>query len=166
MAEAPSLRLRPWAEGDAEALAGAWAVADIAAQATVPGAGSVADAARWVAGAPVREATGVALDRVVSPVDGDEVWGEVGLARLVLTAGGRRREEWEVGWWVRPEHRGRGVATAAARLLLAETGVGRVVARIAPDLVASQHVARALGLRPVTATLWVTADDHLVPGTS
>lgn len=146
--------LRPWAAADAATLAAAWAVPDIAAQASVPGSGSVDDAARWIAGGPVREATGVSVDRVVE-ADGVVV-GEVGLARLVLTAGERSRTEWEVGWWVLPAHRGRGLAVAATRLLLAEVDVPRVVARIAEDLHASQAVATAVGLRPLSPTLWST----------
>ncbi len=145
--------LRAWSAADAPALAAAWAVADIAAQATVPGTGSVADAARWVDGAAARREMGLALDLVVGPVDGDAVWGEVGLARLVLVAGDRRREECEVGWWVLPDHRGRGVATAAARLLVGwalSAGPGlardRVVARIDRAAAASEAVAARAGL--------------------
>lgn len=165
--------LRPWADHDAPALAAAWAVPDVAAQATVPGEGSVADSARWVAGAEARRETGLALDLVVGPVDGDEVWGEVGLARRVFTAGDRRRPEHEVGWWVLPAHRGRGVATAAARLLVgwaltsshegADEGLGlaRVVARIERGAVASEAVATRAGLRRLgtldpTRDLWAT----------
>ena len=147
------LRLRPWTVADAPALAEAWAVPDIAAQATVPASGAVDDARRWIEGAAARREVGLSLDLVVGPLDGDEVWGEVGLARLRLTAAGASRDEVEVGWWVRPPHRRRGVATAAAGLLCRwatdDLGAPRLVARIGRAEAASSGVARAVGLTRV-----------------
>lgn len=150
------IELRPWRDGDAEALAAAWSVPDVAGQAAVPGAGSAADAARWIAAAPARLADGVALDLVIGPIDGpDAPWGEVGLNRLALRSGDRERVEWEVGWWVAPERRGRGVAGAAAALLVgwavADLGLERVVARIGRGHRASEAVATAVGLAPIGA---------------
>jgi len=52
-------------------LATAWAVPDIAAQATVPGVGAVADAERWIAGAAARREVGLGLDLVAGPLDGE-----------------------------------------------------------------------------------------------
>lgn len=145
------LRLRRWRVEDAPALAAAWAVGDIGEQAAPPGTASVADAERWIAGTDVRLREGLALDLVVAPATGpDAVWGEVGLSRLRLRAGPAERHEWDVGWWVRPERRGRGVATAAARLLVAwattDLGLGRVVARIERGAAASEAVATRAGL--------------------
>ncbi|QYG93098.1 GNAT family N-acetyltransferase [Iamia sp. SCSIO 61187] len=163
---AVGLRLRPWTVDDAPALAEAWAVPDIAAQATVPGSGTEADARRWIEGAAARREVGLSLDLVVGPVDGADVWGEVGLAPLRLTAAGAARDEVEVGWWVRPPHRRRGVATAAAGLLTRwagdDLGVPRLVARIGRGDTASAGVARAVGLArlgPLGADrdLWATA---------
>jgi ribosomal-protein-alanine N-acetyltransferase len=152
---ARGLVLHPWRPADALVLATAWAVPDIAGQATVPGSGAVADAERWIDGAATRRELGLALDLVAGPLAGDEVWGEVGLSRLQLTAEDATREEVEIGWWVLPGHRRRGVATAAAGLLarwaVAELDVSRVVARIVRDDVASEGVATRIGLRRVAA---------------
>lgn len=163
--------LRPWRPADALALATAWAVPDIAAQATVPGVGTVANAERWIAGAPARRSIGMALDLVVGPLGGDEVWGEVGLAPLRLTSAGAIRDEVEVGWWVLPGHRRRGVATSAAGLLarwaLAELDVTRLVARIERGATGSEAVATRVGLRragalDVTRDLWAGPSDRAV----
>jgi RimJ/RimL family protein N-acetyltransferase len=54
----------------------------------------------------------------------------------------------EVAWVIGERWRGRGYATAAARAMLAELGAERVVAHIDEANVASQGVARALGMRP------------------
>lgn len=160
------LRLRPWTAADAPLLAAAWAVADIAGQATVPGAGAEPDAVRWIDGASARREVGLSLDLVVGPIGGDEVWGEVGLARLRLTSGGATLDEVEVGWWVLPASRRRGLATAAARLLggwaSTELGVARLVARIGRHDAASAGVACAVGLArvgPLDADrdLWATS---------
>ncbi|HEY9556167.1 MAG TPA: GNAT family N-acetyltransferase, partial [Acidimicrobiales bacterium] len=55
----------------------------------------------------------------------------------------------EIGWWVAPGHRGRGVATTAARLMadwaVAELSVDAVLARCQADNPASVAVARAAG---------------------
>jgi RimJ/RimL family protein N-acetyltransferase len=121
----------------------------------VPGTGAVADAERWIAGAAARREVGLSLDLVVGPLSGDEVWGEVGLTPLRLTAGGATREEVEIGWWVLPGHRRRGVATTAAGLLArwarVELDVPRLVARIARGEVASEGVATRVGLRRLAA---------------
>ncbi|HEX7132467.1 MAG TPA: GNAT family N-acetyltransferase [Iamia sp.] len=148
---ARGILLRPWRPAEALVLATAWAVPDIAGQATVPGSGAVADAERWIAGAPARREAGLSLDLVVGPLAGDEVWGEVGLSRLTLTSEGAVREEVEIGWWVLPGHRRRGVATAGAGLLarwaVAELDGSRLVARIVRGDVASEGVATRIGLR-------------------
>ncbi len=145
--------LRPWRTSDALVLATAWAVPDIAGQSTVPRTGSVGDAERWIAGAPARREVGLALDLVIGPLGGDDVWGEVGLAPLRLTAGDEVRDELEIGWWVLPGHRRRGVATAAAGLLarwaVATLDVDRLVARIGRDEPGSAAVATRIGLRRV-----------------
>lgn len=166
---ARGLVLRPWRSSDALALATAWAVPDIAAQATVPGVGTVANAERWIAGAPARRGVGMSLDLVVGPLGGDEVWGEVGLTRLRLTAGDAVRDEVEIGWWVLPGHRRRGVATAAAGLLarwaLAELDAPRLVARIERGAEGSEGVATRVGLRrrarlDATRDLWTGPSDR------
>ena len=104
-------------------------------------------AARWIAGEAGRRTSDRALDLVVAPA-GDEatVLGEVGLRNL-----DRARRRAEIGWWIAPDHRGRGLATAAVRLL-ATWALGppcallQVWARIDPANTASAGVAAAAGL--------------------
>ena len=106
------------------------------------------------------------VPRVPVGAAGGEVVGEVGLAPLRLRSGGRERTEVEVGWWTLPAHRGRGVASAAAVLIVdwarTELGLGRVVARIPRGHAASAAVATHAGLVRVgavdpTRDLWVGA---------
>src|SRR5690606_33283427 len=91
-----------------------------------------AAAARWIAGEPERRAHRLALDLVVgSPADGGrQVLGEVGLAHL------DDRGWAELGFWLAPAARGRGLATVAvarcARWALTELGLRRVWARTDP----------------------------------
>ena len=97
--------LRPWgAGGDAE----------VAAHTRVPADARVDAARTWIAAEPRRRARGLALDLAVAPADDpDAVLGEVGLAHL--DPDGRA----ELGFWLAPQARGRGLATSAVRLLTA-----------------------------------------------
>jgi RimJ/RimL family protein N-acetyltransferase len=131
--EAAGIVLRPWRadDADAAALAAAWADPEVAAHAAVPADAGPAAARRWVAGDEARRRRGLALDLVIAPAPSGRpvsgggaraaapepggVLGEVGLA-LVEGAGARRAE---LGFWLAPEARGRGVVTAAVRLLTA-----------------------------------------------
>jgi RimJ/RimL family protein N-acetyltransferase len=130
------IRLRPWGVGDvrrdAEALAAAWIDPDVQRWSAVPTASrrSVDDAARWIGGEAQRRETGLALDLVISPAGDDDddddeaVLGEVGLAPI----------EWDtmeanVGWWVAPAARGRGIASRAVALL---AGWARSELRLTP----------------------------------
>lgn len=75
----------------------------------------------------------------------------------------RGESVWEVGWGVRPEHQGRGLATAAMRLLLdvmRREGSRRFVhAFPSVDNGASNGVCRKLGFTPLRAF-----DDEYPPG--
>lgn len=125
--------LRPWAPPDAGALAAAWADPQVAAHTAVPPAHDLPAAERWVAGEEQRRHRGLALDLVIARSDGPaEVLGEIGLAHLDR----ERQRRAEVGFWLAPDARGRGVATAAVRLLTTWA--------LAPD-------DRGLGLRQVWA---------------
>jgi RimJ/RimL family protein N-acetyltransferase len=144
------LRLRPWAEDDARALAAAWADEEIRRWTAAPQLdleAAEAQARRWIAGADERRQRGLALDLVVSPAEDDdtEVLGEVGLVTL---AGGPARVE--LGWWTAPAHRRQGVATRAVSLVAAwcrETLELEVFAEVDADNPASIWVAEAAGVR-------------------
>jgi RimJ/RimL family protein N-acetyltransferase len=135
---AAGIVLRPWraTPADAAALAAAWAAA---------GREPAERPAAWIAGDPARRAAGLALDLVVAV--GDVAVGEVGLRNLDAE---RRRAE--IGWWIAPDHQGRGLATAAVRLLTAwalgpPCGLVQIWARIDPANAASARVASSAGFR-------------------
>ncbi|HLT69123.1 MAG TPA: GNAT family N-acetyltransferase [Acidimicrobiales bacterium] len=142
--------LRPWTSTptDVAALVAAWRDPAVAAGARVPGDPSPEVAARWIAGADARRARGLALDLVVAPLaGGPAVLGEVGLRNV-----DRARRRAEVGWWVGAPHRGRGLATAAVRLLVGwalsdAAGLVQVWARTDPANDASARVAARAGFR-------------------
>lgn len=144
--------LRRWALTDVGALVAAWADPVLAAANGVPGDVSVASATRWIRGEPARRSAGACLDFVVGPLDGaDAVLGEVGLRNIDF---GRRRAE--ISWWVAADHRGRGLAVAAARLLAdwalsEQAGLDQVWARIDSGNTASSRVAAAVGLAEMGA---------------
>ena len=104
-------------------------------------------ARRWIVGESERRVRGLALDLVISPLDDEAVWGEVGLRGF--DAAVRRAE---IGWWLAPEARGRGVAAVAVHLVTAwalgpPLVLRQVWARIDPDNVASARVAAGAGFR-------------------
>jgi RimJ/RimL family protein N-acetyltransferase len=147
------IALRPWHPDDGRALVAAWSTPDIAAHSAAPAQPTLEAAQRWIGGGEVRAAAGISFDLVVGPAAGGAVWGEVGLARLHLRSrdgGGPERRVWELGWWIVPDQRGRGLATAATGLLahwaVSTMGIIAAVARIGPGNPASEAVARRLGL--------------------
>ncbi|MBI2709939.1 MAG: GNAT family N-acetyltransferase [Actinobacteria bacterium] len=174
---AAGIVLRPWRPADTAALAAAWAEPEIAAGVSVPADRSDAAAARWIGGWSARVESGAALDLVIAPAfEADDVWGEVGLRPLrplrprTAAAGSPALTQpvLEAGWWVRVEHRGRGVASAAVCLMVGwalgsagrGAGAAQVVARIQPGNVASAAVATRVGLSkvgrlPDGRNLWV-----------
>jgi RimJ/RimL family protein N-acetyltransferase len=141
------LHLRPWAPADAPVLAAAWLDAEIARWTGVPHRHDVEAAARWIRGDADRRARGLSLD-LVAVVD-DAIVGEVGLSSI-----DRPRRTGEIGWWVAPHRRGRGLATRAVALVaewaVTELSIDEVVARCHVDNPASSGVARAAGFWPVS----------------
>lgn len=146
---AAGILLRAWSPSseDAAALAAAWADPEVAAANRVPADASLAAAARWLRGDAERRRRGIALDLVVGPLGGDSaVLGEVGLRNVDRVS---RRAE--LSWWTAPGHRGRGVASAGARLLTdwarrPPLGLVQVWCRIDPANSQSAGVAAAAGL--------------------
>jgi RimJ/RimL family protein N-acetyltransferase len=157
-----SVRLRPWRLGDEDvaALLAAWHDPDIGAGNPVPAEATAERARRWIAGEPERRARALALDLVIGPTGGRErdrvdagaepggaVWGEVGLRGFDPVAGRA-----EVGWWLAPHARGRGVAPVALNLLTSwalrpPLGLRQVWARMDPANAAAARVASAAGFR-------------------
>lgn len=143
------VRLRRWRDqaGDVDALVAAWRDPLVAGANPVPADVSPGRARRWIGGEPERRVRGLALDLVIGPLDGDLVWGEVGLRGFDMVV---RRAE--VGWWLSPDARGRGVAAVALELL-ATWALGpplelrQVWARIERGNAASARVAAGAGFR-------------------
>ncbi|MER5457984.1 GNAT family N-acetyltransferase [Micromonospora sp. NPDC002389] len=105
-----------------------------------------ADGRWWVAqGAPAAFAAGGAAYAVTDPDDG-RLLGAVGLSHPVP-----QRAQAEIGYWVAPWARGRGVATAATRALAQRafaTGTARLELVTHVENTASQRVALAAGFQP------------------
>jgi RimJ/RimL family protein N-acetyltransferase len=137
--------LRPWRPDDAGSLAAAWADPEIARWTAVPADRSAEAAARWIAGWDERRRRRLALDLVVAPAAAEAtVLGEVGASFVDRPPA--------LGWWVRPEARGQGIAVRAVRLfvgsLLAAGFVTELVADVDADNLASVAVARHAGFEP------------------
>jgi ribosomal-protein-alanine N-acetyltransferase len=147
------VRLRPWRDdpADVAALVAAWHDPLVVAHNPVPRDVSPDAARRWIAGDAERRARGLALDLVIAPVDGDDVWGEVGLHGLDRATGRA-----EVGWWLAAEARGHGLAAAALNLLATwalspPLGLRQVWARIDAANRPSAHAAAAAGFHRLGA---------------
>jgi RimJ/RimL family protein N-acetyltransferase len=124
----------------------AWSDPEIARWTGVPEEHDASAATHWITGDADRRARGLSLD-LVAVVD-DAIVGEVGLSAI-----DRRRRTGEIGWWVAPHRRGRGLATRAVALVaewaVTELSIDAVVARCHADNPASSGVARAAGFWPV-----------------
>jgi RimJ/RimL family protein N-acetyltransferase len=139
--------LRPWGgwPGDAAALAAGWADPEVARWTAVPADASERGARHWIVGDETRRDSGRALDLVISSLDDPQVvQGEVG---LVLVEPARL---WaEVGYWLRPEARGTGLAANAVQAfsdwVLSDLPVRRLFARIHPENVRAGRVAERAG---------------------
>ncbi|HEX7746896.1 MAG TPA: GNAT family N-acetyltransferase [Micromonosporaceae bacterium] len=104
-----------------------------------------ADARWWIGeGSPTAWREGGAAYAIADPAT-DRLLGAVGINHLVPV-----RRQGEVGYWVAPWARGRGVATEATRLLAA-AAFGAELSRLEllthPENVASQRVALAAGFQ-------------------
>ncbi|MEU4569399.1 GNAT family N-acetyltransferase [Micromonospora sp. NPDC023956] len=144
--EGDGVRLRPYRDDD---------VADLVAGCDdplvrqfldgLPSPYTEADARWWVGeGAPAVWANGGMAYAVADP-DSDRFLGAVGVDRLVPM-----RRQAEIGYWVAPWARGRGVATAATRALTGHafaSGLVRLELFTREENVASQRVALAAGYR-------------------
>ncbi len=148
------VHLRPWRPVDAPALVAAWSDREVARWSPPPRQHALVDARRWIDGTPRLRERGLALDLVIAAVGpGDPVLGEVGLSEF--DDDGRAA----LGYWIAAEHRGRGHATRAVRLLsawaLQHLGLTAVTATVDPGNRASLAVLRRAGFRSSTPDHWV-----------
>jgi RimJ/RimL family protein N-acetyltransferase len=118
---------------------------------TIPHPSTLADAEAYIVSREEEHAGGTAVSWAVADPVTDELLGSLTLFRI------RPGHEAEIGYWVHPDARGRGVATEACRLavrhaLLPEEdgglGLARVRAVAAEGNSASRRVLEKAGLRP------------------
>ncbi|MET8230202.1 GNAT family N-acetyltransferase [Micromonospora sp. NPDC005298] len=144
--EAHGVRLRPFrAEDTADVVDGC---ADPLTQrflSNLPAPYTETDARWWIdVGAPAAWTGGGAAYAVADPAT-DRLLGAVGLNNPVPARG-----QLEIGYWMRPAARGRGVATAATRALgehAFAAGAARLELLTEPENGPSQRVALAAGFR-------------------
>ncbi|HET7475577.1 MAG TPA: GNAT family N-acetyltransferase [Dermatophilaceae bacterium] len=111
------------------------------------------DARRYLAHCAAAASRGEAVHWCIADIASNECLGSVGLRKL--DAG--ERDHGEIGYWTHPAARGRGLMSAAVRLVARHAvipredgGLGRrrLVLRAAAENVASRHVAEAAGFQP------------------
>jgi RimJ/RimL family protein N-acetyltransferase len=129
------VRLRPFEESDVPAITAACQDPEIPRWTAVPSPYTEADARAWLASD--EEESFAVVDRVSG-----ELLGSIGVRYLDGGIG-------EVGYWVKREARGRGIATRAlglvARWALVDKGLGRFQLRADVGNETSQRVAEKAG---------------------
>jgi RimJ/RimL family protein N-acetyltransferase len=145
--EADGLRLRPWGEQDVPRIVEA--CRDPRTQqwlGRMPDPYAEVDARVWLEHLAERRATGGGVAWAVTDRDGDAALASVALFDL------EAEQELEVGYWVHPDARGRGVMTRAVgravEYAFVDLGVRRVRAAAAVGNDASHHVLLSNGLLP------------------
>jgi ribosomal-protein-alanine N-acetyltransferase len=140
--ESEIVRLREWRREDAPVLAAVCGESAVCTFTSVPWTYSLAAAEDWVERQQRKGEEAGTLSLAI--VHGQEVVGNVNISRL-----GGEGDVGSLGYWLVPDARGHGLATAAARLLcdwgFAELGLRRIELEIRPDNVASQRLAVRLG---------------------
>jgi RimJ/RimL family protein N-acetyltransferase len=140
-----AVTLRPWVPADAPALARACGEPEITRHTTVPERFSVPAAEAWIGRQIARTERRDALILAVVPAGRAQPVGMAGLFGLAEDDGPR------LGYWIVREHRGRGLATRAAALLVAwaaEHGHRHVGLEVEPHNAASLAIARHLSATP------------------
>jgi RimJ/RimL family protein N-acetyltransferase len=138
------VRLRAWEPGDAQAVLAACQDPAIQRFTRVPVPYRREHDDEFIALAAREWRTGAAAPFAVTDVTGRRLWGACGLHNVDRPGGSA-----EVGYWVTPAARGRGVTTAALRLItewaFGAGGLRRVYAKVEQANLASIAVARAAG---------------------
>jgi len=138
------VRLRPWCEEDVEHAHRAIQDPLISRFTRVPAGETVEQLREFVAGHAAARIAGDGLELAITGAETDVFLGAIGLLRLEWS---ERRGE--IGYYLAPEARGRGVATRAVRLLsrwaLTQAGLARLALQADTDNHASQRVAERCG---------------------
>jgi RimJ/RimL family protein N-acetyltransferase len=145
--EGGSVVLRDWRDADApvlEAVCGEWNVCSFT---SVPCDYAEAEALAWIERTRRKQAAGEVLGLAIT-ADGHDV----PVGHFNLTAFGEDGRSAAIGYWLVPRARGRGLASAACRLLIDwgfdSLDLERVEFAILPENVASQAVAKRVGAVP------------------
>jgi ribosomal-protein-alanine N-acetyltransferase len=145
--ESERVILRDWRDEDAPSLAPVCGEWNVCAFTSVPWSYSEAEALAWVERQRRKRAAGTVLALAIQGRDDDRALGNINLARM--DDGGR---EAAIGYWLVPEGRGQGLATAATSLLidwgLRDLGLKRIEFAILPENTASQRIAERAGATP------------------
>ena len=157
--------LRPWAESDLPRVVECFADPTISRWLPmIPYPYTEGDARKWFASLVPRCAAGTGAGFAVVDAVSGELLGGIG-----FRPDDERRAE--VGYWVRKERRGRGIATRALRLAsvwaIADLGFARIQLHCDVENVASQRVAEKAGYtREGVLRAWLEVDgeprDHLL----
>jgi RimJ/RimL family protein N-acetyltransferase len=138
------VRLRPWRDSDVPDLVEAARDPEIPRWTVVSSPYSQADARAFVAGQNERLSRGEAAPFAIVGVEEGEFLGSVEITLL-----DRRSGRGEIGYWVAPWARRRGVAVRAVGLIsiwaLSDIGLERLELLIEPENEPSQRVAEAAG---------------------
>lgn len=138
-----AIRLRLRTDADNPAIVAACRDPDIVRFTRVPDSYDETTAAEWAAESKRQREAGTGLHLVVADIDGDALLGSIGLR--VAPGEGRC----DLGYWLAPQARGRGVMTRAVRLLsrwaFETLPVERIEITIEPANTASRAVAERAG---------------------
>jgi len=136
--------LRPWREQDLPMLAAAFAIEDVAASMRPPIPTGIGGARQWVDARRAMPARRRGTSYAVAAADPRTAIGSV-----ELRARGRDRHTMEIGYWLVPDARGRGVAREAVGLAVSwafeRTDAGSIIAVIDIGNAPSQRLAVSLG---------------------
>ncbi len=142
-----ALRLRPWRTTEAPVMAAACADPDIARFCMMPAGYTVALARDFIADAPRAWSEDGWLHLALASGADDRVVGAVG-----LLSGLAEDAKADLGYWVVPDARGRGLARAGVGLMtdwaFASLGLHRLAIGTMVGNDPSRRVARGLGFRP------------------
>lgn len=137
-------RLRSWEVPDAHRLVQAWTDVQIAEWNAVPLDPTLAVAERWIGGQQERFDNRLSVDLVIDTDHADGILGEVGLSGFSDQHRGAL-----IGYWLLPEARGTGLATAAIQAFVGwahrTLELDVIVARCHQSNLASQATAQRSG---------------------
>lgn len=153
------VRLRTWTYDDLACIEAASTDPKIPQGTTVPAHYTDEEGRAFIERQWGRQTSGRGLSLAVTEAETDEARG------LVFLGLGRIRGHCELGYWLVPAARGRGLGTDAVRLasrwVLTETDVHRLVARVVPDNRASAALLRRLGFSEeglLRSWLWIEGE--------